>query len=65
MEPVESVVINVADELSGTIIQMLNERKGMMQNMISDNGVTTLEFHVPTRGLLGVRAHFILLTKGE
>jgi GTP-binding protein len=35
-EPVEQVVINVEDALSGTIINMLNERKGMMQNMISE-----------------------------
>ncbi len=65
LEPIENVVINVADELSGSIIQMLNERKWMMQNMISENGVTTLEFHVPTRWLLWIRAQFILMTKGE
>lgn len=64
-EPVEQVVINVEDALSGTIINMLNERKGMMQNMISEGWVTTLEFYVPTRWLLGIRAQFILLTKGE
>ena len=65
MEPVEEVVINVADEHSGSIIQMLSDRKGMMQNMVSDGTTTTLEFHVPTRGLLWARAQFILLTKGE
>ncbi len=65
VEPVEEVIVNVEDDLSGSVIQMLSDRKGMMQNMFSENGITTLEFHVPTRGMLGVRAEFILLTKGE
>jgi GTP-binding protein len=49
MEPVELVVVNVADGLSGSVIQMLSDKKGLMQNMLSENGITTLEFHVPTR----------------
>lgn len=65
MEPIEEVVINVADEHSWSIIQMLSDRKWQMQNMTSDWTTTTLEFHVPTRWLLWARAHFILLTKGE
>lgn len=65
MEPIEYVVINVDESLSGSVIQMLSDRKGMMQNMLTENGVTTLEFHVPTRWLLGVRAQFILMTRGE
>jgi GTP-binding protein len=64
-EPIESVIVNVADDLSGSVIQMLSDKKGLMQNMFSDNGITTLEFHVPTRGMLGMRSQFILLTKGE
>ena len=36
-----------------------------MQNMVAENGLTNLEFDVPTRGLLGFRADFILVTKGE
>ena len=53
------------DELSGTIIDMLAPRKGLMQNMSSENGLTTMEFEIPTRGLLGFRGEFILATKGE
>jgi GTP-binding protein len=37
----------------------------MMQNMQAENGLTNLEFDVPTRGLLGFRADFILVTRGE
>jgi GTP-binding protein len=49
MEPIEQVVIVVADELSGTIITMLSDRKGLMTDMVSHNGQTTLTFECPTR----------------
>lgn len=65
MEPIEQVVVTVADDLSGTIITMLSDRKGMMTDMVSHNGLTTLTFDCPTRGLLGLRAEFVLMTKGE
>lgn len=65
LEPIEQVIINVEDGLSGTIIDMVAKKKGQMTNMSSINGVTTLEFEVPTRGLLGFRSQFILVTKGE
>lgn len=65
MEPIEQVVITVADELSGTIITMLSDRKGLMTDMVSHNGQTTLTFECPTRWLLGLRAEFILMTKWE
>lgn len=64
-EPIERVAITVDDELSGSIIELLAKRKGQMQEMMSEHGLTNLEFDVPTRGLLGFRADFILLTKGE
>lgn len=65
LEPIEQVIINVEDGLSGTIIDMVAKKKGQMTNMSSVNGVTTLEFEVPTRGLLGFRSQFVLVTKGE
>lgn len=64
-EPIENVIINVPDESSGAVIQALGKRKGIMQNMKSENGNTTLEFEVPTRGLLGFRSMFLVLTRGE
>lgn len=36
-----------------------------MQTMNTDYGQTTIEFEIPTRGLLGLKGDFILLTKGE
>ena len=64
-EPIESVVINVPDEMSGIVIESLGKRKAIMTNMQSDNGNTLLEFECPTRGLLGFRSIFLILTKGE
>ena len=64
-EPVEEVVLSAPDEYSGTVISKLNLRKGMMREMKSENGFTRLEYHVPTRGLLGYRSEFINDTRGE
>ena len=65
LEPVEEVVIDVPDEYSGSVISKLNLRKGLMQQMRSENGYTRLEYLVPTRGLLGYRSEFINDTRGE
>ncbi len=65
LEPMETLVVAVDDELSGTVIDMLAPRKWLMQNMSSENGLTTMEFLIPTRWLLGFRGDFILATKGE
>ena len=65
LEPMESLVVSVEDDLSGTVIDMLAPRKWLMQNMYSENGLTTMEFSIPTRWLLGFRGEFILATKGE
>ncbi len=64
-EPVESVIVDVPDEFSGTVIEKLGRRKGEMRNMHAENGSTRLEYVVPTRGLLGYRTEFMTDTKGQ
>lgn len=64
-EPVEAVVVHVPEALGGKVIEMLSLRKGQMTHMETENGITVLEFDVPSRGLLGVRSQFIIMTKGE
>lgn len=64
-EPIESVIVNVPEEMTGKIIEILAVRKGVMQNMSNLNGNTTMEFEIPTRGLLGFRSSFVVMTKGE
>lgn len=64
-EPIENAVVNVPDAMAGGVIEALGKRKGIMTNMKAENGNTLLEFTVPTRGLLGFRSTFLLLTRGE
>jgi GTP-binding protein len=64
-EPIEHVIINVDEESSGMVIDIVAKKKGQMTNMSTLNGIATLEFEVPTRGLLGFRSQFVLMTKGE
>lgn len=65
-EPYEKVIVNVPNEYSGTVINSLNERKGIMQSVTpGEIGYTKAEYLVPTRGLIGYRGSFITETKGE
>lgn len=65
-EPYEKVIVNVPNEYSGTVINSLNERKGIMQSVTpGEVGYTRSEYLVPTRGLIGYRGSFITETKGE
>ena len=64
-EPFEEVFINCPNDYSGTIINDLNERKGTMNSIESDENYTKITFFVPTRGLIGYRSNFITNTKGE
>ena len=52
--------MQVDDEYTGVVIAKLNERKGMMTNMVpaSEKGRTRIEIEAPTRGLLGYRNIF-------
>ncbi|MBT5337977.1 GTP-binding protein, partial [Candidatus Falkowbacteria bacterium] len=64
-EPFEEVTIDVPDEMSGSIIEKMSKRKGLLANMTSKNGRTRLIFEIPVRGLLGYRTDFIVDTRGE
>ncbi|MBI4363732.1 MAG: translational GTPase TypA [Candidatus Doudnabacteria bacterium] len=64
MTPYETVAISVPDEFAGIVIQKLGGRQGVLQNMHSHNGSTSLEFILPTRGLFGYRSEFLTDTKG-
>ena len=64
-EPIELVVIDVADEFVGTVIEMLGLRKGEMLDMVpGTDGYTRLEYKVPARGLIGFGNEFMTTTRG-
>ncbi len=65
LEPLERVNISVPATSAGSVIAELGKRKGEMINMFDENGITNLEFMVPTRGLLGFKSEFTTMTKGE
>lgn len=65
MEPFEEVTIDVPQEMSGTVIERLGKRKGIMTDMQQHGSQTRMLFEIPTRGLLGYRGQFVVDTKGE
>ncbi|MEC9484869.1 MAG: translational GTPase TypA [Candidatus Izemoplasma sp.] len=65
LEPYEEAIITLPDEFSGNVISALNQRKGQLRHMMSDEGMTKLQYLVPTRGLIGYRSEFINATKGQ
>ncbi len=64
MEPFEEVHIEVADSLTGTVVEMLGGRRGQMLDMRTERGTTFMKYLVPTRGLLGFRTKFLTATSG-
>lgn len=65
MEPMEELVVDVPDACTGSVIEKMGPRKGVMVSMTPMNGRTKLEFIVPSRGLFGYRNEFLTDTKGE
>jgi len=65
-EPFEEVIIECPMESTGTVIEKLGRRKGLMMEMKEGSGgYQRLVFEAPTRGLLGYRNEFIIDTRGE
>ncbi|MBO9574418.1 MAG: translational GTPase TypA [Sphingobium sp.] len=64
-EPYETVVIDVDDEFSGTVVDKMNIRKGEMTDMRpSGGGKTRITFSAPSRGLIGYHGEFLSDTRG-
>src|SRR3989338_9953166 len=55
LTPHEQVFVERPEAYSGAVIQKMGTRRGLLQNMYSENGVTFIEFIIPTRGLFGYR----------
>ena len=63
-EPTEDVWIEAPEKYSGTVIEKMSNRKGVMKNMHVENGIGFFHFFIPTRGLIGFRNEFLIETKG-
>jgi GTP-binding protein len=65
MEPVEDLVIDVAEEFQGAVIAGAGQRRGVLSKMVNHgSGRVRLEFRIPARGLIGFRSQFLTDTKG-
>lgn len=64
-EPIEQVIVSCPSHYSGTVIQKLAIRQGQLVDMDDNGNYARMEFHVPTRGLIGYNSDFINDTHGE
>ena len=64
-EPIEEMHIDVPDEYSGKVVEMVTIRKGEMQNMERKGDRIHLEFLIPSRGIIGLRTNMLTATAGE
>jgi GTP-binding protein len=64
-EPLELLVIDCPESFLGVVIEKLGARKGKMSKMVNNgSGRVRLEFHVPSRGLIGLRSEILTDTRG-
>ena len=64
-EPIEEMHVDVPDEYSGKVVEMVTIRKGEMQNMERKGDRIHLEFQIPSRGIIGLRTNMLTATAGE
>jgi len=65
VEPVEDLVVDVAEEFQGVVIAQVGTRRGTMTKMVNHgSGRVRMEFRIPARGLIGFRSQFLTETKG-
>jgi len=64
-EPYELLVVDVPDEYSGKVIELVTQRKGDLLIMESKGAVQHLEFDIPSRGLIGLRSIMLTSTGGN
>ena len=65
LEPVERLFLDIPEEFVGKITEKLSIRKGRMESLVNKgSGRVSMEFLIPSRGLIGFRSQFLTDTKG-
>ncbi len=64
-EPVELLIIDLPEQHSGKAIEAVNQRKGEMMSMEKKGERVILRFHIPSRGIIGLRNYLLTATQGE
>ena len=63
-EPYEEVNIEAPDDCIGNVIESLGYRRGVLENMVSNEGQTSVTYTIPSRGMIGFMTNFLTMTKG-
>lgn len=64
-EPIEELTINVPEDFSSKMIDMVTRRKGEMVSMESQGERVNIEFDIPSRGIIGLRTNVLTASQGE
>lgn len=64
-EPIEQLSVNLPENVSGKIIEIVTSRKGEMLSMEAMGDRVQLEFNIPSRGIIGLRNSILTLSAGE
>ena len=64
-EPIEALSINVPEEYSSKVVDMVTRRKGEIVSMETQNDRIHIEFNIPSRGIIGLRNNVLTATAGE
>ena len=64
-EPIEELTINVPEEFSSKMIDMVTRRKGEMTSMETQDDRVNIEFNMPSRGIIGLRTNILTASQGE
>ena len=64
-EPIEELTINVPQEFSSKMIDMVTRRKGDMLSMEAQDDRVNIEFEIPSRGIIGLRTNILTASQGE
>jgi len=64
-EPIEELTINVPEEFSSKMIDMVTRRKGDIIGMETQGERTNIEFEIPSRGIIGLRTNVLTASQGE
>ena len=64
-EPIEELTIDLPEEVSGKAVEMVTMRKGEMLSMEGKGDRMTIQFQIPSRGIIGLRNQLLTATAGE
>ncbi|MEW6194609.1 MAG: translational GTPase TypA [Bacteroidota bacterium] len=64
-EPIEILVVDVPGEFAGKVIELVGQRRGELIKMENKGNMNKLEFHIPSRGIMGLRTKILTATSGE